>query len=178
MESVYDSFVDFSTKRGFVLVRPDVLQPVVLLPTHEKFADATGVPDLPQDVDGLYLYKGGRAYNESWSLVHYLISDGSDAFILYPRALKEPNASGTPERRRKVFEDAFGEDLSKIEADWRAHVKRLGAPAAQERGAASSRRGRTPRPTLAAWEINRREWREGRDHWSGPVRSRGSEDPW
>ena len=51
-----------------------------------------------------------------------------DAFILYLKPSKNRTPQGTPNCQRKIFEDAFGEDLSKIEADWRAHVKRLGAP--------------------------------------------------
>ena len=43
---------------------------------------------------------------------------------------KNRTPQGTPNCQRKIFEDAFGEDLSKIEADWRPHLKRLGAPAA------------------------------------------------
>ena len=53
-----------------------------------------------------------------------------DAFILYLKPSKNRTPQGTPNCQRKIFEDAFGEDLSKIDADWRAHVKRLGAPAA------------------------------------------------
>ena len=305
IESVYASFVHFFTLRGFELTRPTSLQTVILLPTHAEFLAHAGVPDLPENVDGLYRYEENRAYffdalgrveiresdkanrenefelkklrrkiarsrdnsewtlkrkgspgrryskrhalteidrqlrlhnrdsrrlrssvgqrsvetmcheiahqlaqvmgvfarhgqsprwvteglatffepskdgyllghaathwarwdalqkshragerialrdlltrdellvdpsaaslayNESWSLVHYLVVQRGDGFIRYLRSLKSPSVSTSAARRLEAFEDAFGEELAQIESDWSTHVIGLGTPKAE-----------------------------------------------
>jgi len=68
------------------------------------------------------------AYYEAWSLVHYLATEKTDAFMDYLRALREVAPQAPITTRVPLFERHLGAGLDEIEARWQAHVEGLGTP--------------------------------------------------
>jgi len=66
-------------------------------------------------------------YAESWSLFHFLYKTqraGMEKYLLSYRNQK-PFRALSLEMHRKLFQDAFGEDLEVVEAKWLKYVKEL-----------------------------------------------------
>jgi hypothetical protein len=77
-----------------------------------------------------------QAYDEAWSLVHFLVAKRPGAFVGYLRALHEPSGEGDDRERVGVFTSRFG-SIEAAEREWRAHIASLGAPEQQATANAS-----------------------------------------
>ena len=60
------------------------------------------------------------AYAESWSLTYYLIKSKPKQFTSYLKSIREkpPGKRSSPKERIELFQQAFGDDLSKIDKDF------------------------------------------------------------
>jgi len=99
-------FVDFVSKRR----APNSLE--TLVSSDARFANAETLAD---------------AYAEAWALTHLLVRTKKEAYVKYLTALaaKPRLVYDKPETRLAEFRAAFGEDLTRLDAELLKHVKRL-----------------------------------------------------
>ncbi|MGD9721645.1 MAG: DUF1570 domain-containing protein [Pirellulales bacterium] len=70
---------------------------------------------------------GLDAYAEAWALNHYLLQKRPREYLAYLTMLseKKPLIWDDPAARLREFQEAFGEDLSRLDADFLRHVQKL-----------------------------------------------------
>ena len=104
---------------GRIAVIKDGLKADTITPV-EKFI-AQGLPDkLDETTLGIY-------YAEGWALFHYLYKfdrAGTEKFLLaYQTRL--PGRAISPDERRKIFTDSFGDDFETLDKKFQAYLKAL-----------------------------------------------------
>ena len=67
------------------------------------------------------------AYAEAWALTHFLLTRRGKAYVEYTKTLsqKSPLVWDEPGTRIKEFRAAFGDDLTKLDAEFIKHVRQL-----------------------------------------------------
>ena len=67
------------------------------------------------------------AYAEAWALNYYLIRNHPKQYVAYLKMLSEKRQLlwDDPAERRKEFEAAFGDDLSRLDADFLRQMQRV-----------------------------------------------------
>ncbi len=100
-----------ATFREYVTDRPaDSL--VTLMQDNKRFSDPR---------------TAAQTYAESWALNYYLFRTRTRDYLAYLKLLmeKKPLVSDTPEDRLTQFKSVFGDDLEKLDADFRRSLLRL-----------------------------------------------------
>ena len=67
------------------------------------------------------------AYAEAWALTYYLLRQRPKQYLTYLKVLsaKQPARSDPPEVRLRQFQEAFGDDLDKLDAELKRHMLRV-----------------------------------------------------
>ncbi len=100
-----------------------------------RLPDWRAIKGAPRLITRVQDHGAGRGYDrdvyaESWGLVYFLRQRHPDAFLTYVDKLRSPDHESArgPERNLKLFQAAFGDDLVKLETEWREFLDSVRTP--------------------------------------------------
>jgi Protein of unknown function (DUF1570) len=117
------------------------------LPDWRAIRPEPRLAPLLRDVGIGHGYQRDR-YAESWALVYFLRKTRPAEFRTFLDLLRAPStdSSARPDRAVEAFRSAFGNDVARLESDWRGYLEGLKTPLESGRPEALGRESRLARP--------------------------------